>query len=153
MVCSREVDESEYDPPERLRRLASWQLARAASRAAQIVGDALAQENARRQHYSVLSALAERGPASQAELGRRLWIDRSDLHALLAELEESEYIQRVRDEQDRRRNVVTLTDAGAAQLKRLDGVLHAAQDQLLKDLGPAERAELERLLQRVHATS
>jgi hypothetical protein len=35
----------------------------------------------------VLTSLSEPGPASQAELGWRLSIDRSDLHALLAELE------------------------------------------------------------------
>ena len=152
------MDDHEYDPPERLKRLASWQLARAAARAAAVVGDALAREGVRRQHYSVLAALAERGPASQAELGRRLWIDRSDLHALLAELEQGAestesdgLVARVRDAHDRRRNVVTITPAGTAKLRRLDAVLQAAQDELLEPLDDAERAELQRLLQRLQA--
>jgi DNA-binding MarR family transcriptional regulator len=82
----------------------------------------------RRQHFAVLSSLAEQGAASQAAIGRRLWIDRSDLHAILADLERDGLVARVRDEQDRRRNVVTLTPAGTAALKRLDKRVEAAQD-------------------------
>jgi DNA-binding MarR family transcriptional regulator len=37
--------------------------------------------------FAILTSLTEHGSASQADLGRRLWIDRSDLHALLNELE------------------------------------------------------------------
>ncbi len=74
-----------------------------------LVGEALAVEGVRRQHFSVLTSLAEQGEASQAELGRRLWIDRSDLHALVAELERDGLIARSRAAEDRRRMVVTLS--------------------------------------------
>ena len=79
--------ESEYDPPLRLRALPSWLAAQMARRAQRLVEETLAHEGARRQHFVVLTSLAEQGPASQADLGRRLWIDRSDLHAILNELE------------------------------------------------------------------
>jgi DNA-binding MarR family transcriptional regulator len=97
----------------------------------------------------VLTSLAEQGAASQATLGRRLWIDRSDLHAILGELEAAELIARVRDAEDRRRNVVTLTSAGRAALKRLDKRIDAAQEALLEPLAPADRHRLRELLQRV----
>ena len=139
-----------YDPPERLRRLPSWQIAQVANHAARLVADALAQEGGRRrQHYSVLSALAENGPASQADLGRRLWIDRSDLHALLADLEQDGLVARVRDERDRRRNVVTITGAGDAALKRLDKRVQGAQAELLRPLSEADAAALQRLLAQI----
>jgi MarR family transcriptional regulator, lower aerobic nicotinate degradation pathway regulator len=139
----------DYDPPERMRRLPSWLVSQLARRGAALVGESLAQEGVRRQHFAVLTSLAEQGAASQADLGRRLWIDRSDLHALMTELERDGLIARVRDPSDRRRNVVTLTAAGKALLRRLDKRVDAAQVGLLEPLSAAERRELIRLLDRV----
>src|SRR5262245_6125393 len=113
-------DHSEYDPPERITALPSWLAGQAAAAAARLVAEALASEGLRRPHFLVMSALAERGAASQAELGRRLSIDRSDMHALLADLEREGLVARVRDEDDRRRVIVDITAAGARALKRLD---------------------------------
>jgi DNA-binding MarR family transcriptional regulator len=135
-----------YDPPRRLRQLPSWLAGQVARRAEVLVGDALAQEGVRRQHFTVMTSLIEQGPASQATLGRRLWIDRSDLNAILNELEHDGLISRVRDEQDRRRNVVELTPRGADALKRLDKRVDAAQRTLLEPLSVTDRRELVRLL-------
>jgi MarR family transcriptional regulator, lower aerobic nicotinate degradation pathway regulator len=135
-----------YDPPRRLRQLPSWLAGQVARRAEVLVGDALAQEGVRRQHFTVMTSLTEQGPASQATLGRRLWIDRSDLNAILNELEHDGLISRVRDEQDRRRNVVELTPRGAEALKRLDKRVDAAQRSLLEPLSVTDRHELIRLL-------
>ncbi len=139
----------DYDPPGRLRRLPTWLMAEVARKGHRLVNASLARDGARRPHFTVLTSLSEQGPASQAELGRRLWIDRSDLHALLAELERDGFVARVRDEQDRRRNVVMLTQAGASALARLDERIDAAQDALLEALTAAERRELSRLLQKL----
>jgi DNA-binding MarR family transcriptional regulator len=103
----------------------------------------------RRQHFTVLTSLAEQGEASQAALGRRLWIDPSDLHAIAAELERDGLIARVRDPEDRRRNVVTITAVGRAKLKRLDALIDQAQRELLSPLAARERRELLRLLARL----
>jgi DNA-binding MarR family transcriptional regulator len=143
------VSVDEYDPPDRLRALPSWLMSEVARRGQRLVSEALAQEGVRRQHFSVLTSLAEQGPASQAALGRRLWIDRSDLHALLAELERDGFVARVRDEADRRRNVVALTPAGKAALRRLDKRVDAAQGALLEPLSASERLQLVRLLGRI----
>jgi DNA-binding MarR family transcriptional regulator len=113
------------------------------------VAEALSEEGVRRQHFTVLTSLAEQGQASQAELGRRLWIDRSDLHAILGELESSGLVSRIRDDQDRRRNVVALTPAGRAALRRLDRRVDAAQSALLAPLSAAEQRELRRLLEQL----
>ncbi len=142
-------DSADYDPPRRLRQLPSWLTGQVARRAQRLVGEALAQEGMRRQHFTVLTSLAEQGPASQAALGRRLSIDRSDLHAILNELELDGLVKRVRDEQDRRRNVVALTPRGVSALKRLDKRVDAAQDALLEPLSATERRELRGLLERL----
>ncbi len=135
-----------YDPPPRLRSLPTWLTAQVARRGQELVAESLAQAGARRQHYTVLTSLSEQGHASQAELGRRLWIDRSDLHALLNELEREGFVARKRDHSDRRRNVVTLTQAGEKALALLDRRIEDAQAVLLQPLSVAERDELRRLL-------
>ena len=136
--------------PRRLARLPSWLVGQLALDARRLVGEALAQAGVRRHHFAVLAALDEHGASSQAELGRRLWIDRSDLHAVLNELERHGLVARVRDAADRRRNLVELTEAGAAALERLDARVAAAQDALLEPLSAAERRELRRLLTRLN---
>jgi DNA-binding MarR family transcriptional regulator len=94
----------------------------------------------------VLTSLAEQGAASQAALGRRLWIDRSDLHAIINELERDGLVRGVSDKRDRRRNVIELTRRGVAVLARLDERVDAAQQALLEPLSASERRELCRLL-------
>lgn len=118
----------------------------AAAAATGLVTEALATDGLRRQHFVVLSALAERGAASQAALGRRLLIDRSEMHTLLSDLERHGHVARVRDEHDRRRMLVELTPAGARALKRLDKRIDAAQEKLLAPLSATDRRELDRLL-------
>ena len=137
---------AEYDPPQRIRCLPSWLAGQLAARAAALVAEALAPERLRRQHYTVLSALADRGASSQAALGRRLLIDRSDMHALLGELERAGLIERLRDPSDRRRMLVDLTAAGGRVLKRLDTRIEAAQETLLAPISAGDRRELRRLL-------
>jgi DNA-binding MarR family transcriptional regulator len=139
----------ERDAPARLWALPSWLLSRTALAASRIVADRLATAGVRRKHFSVLVALDDSGPTSQADLGRRLALDRSDLHAIAADLERDGLIDRERDPADARRNLVRLTAKGRAQLKRLDAKVEQAQADLLAPLSAAERAQLTRLLTRV----
>ena len=131
----------------------SWLLGQASHRAQTLVSEALAQERMRRQHFTVLTSLSEQGEASQAALGRRLWIDPSDLHAIVGELEHAGLIARVRDPADRRRNVVTITPAGKSTLKRLDTLIDRAQRELVAPLSASERRELIQLLKRLTSES
>src|SRR5262245_10824193 len=124
----------------------SWLLNQAALPAQRIVAEALGGVSARRPHYSVLSALEEFGPASPAALGRRCGIDRSDMVALVNELASAGRLERTPDPDDRRRNVIAITEAGREFLSELDRLLRDAQDELLAPLSSTERAELARLL-------
>jgi len=133
-------------PPRRLTKLPSWLAGQAALRASRLVSEALGEEGFRRHHFAVMTALAEDGAASQAELGRRVWLDRSDLHAVLNELERDGQVARRQDARDRRRNLVELTPAGVEMLARLDARVDAAQEEFVAPLSAAERRELMRLL-------
>lgn len=140
-----------YDAPQRLRALPSWLVNRVALQASRIVARRLDDGGAgiRRKHFSVLATVEELGPLSQAAIGRRLALDRSDLHALVGDLEAEGLLRRERDPADRRRNRVALTPRGRTALKRLDARVRAAQDELLAPLSTQEREELRRLLARV----
>ncbi|WP_223290880.1 MarR family winged helix-turn-helix transcriptional regulator [Streptomyces avicenniae] len=128
----------------------SWLLTHVATHAGRLVGEAFAGMGARRYHYALLAALAEFGPSSQALLGRRCGIDRSDVVAAINELAGDGYVVRDPDPADRRRNVITITTAGARHLARADEVLARAQADLLAPLTEPERTELVRLLGLLH---
>lgn len=140
----------------RLRALPSWLINQAAITANRLVADGLSGAGTRRHHYALLAALDEEGPASQADLSRRIMIDRSDMVATINELGEQGLVERTPNLTDRRRNVVTITPAGRQQLRTLDRIVAGAQDELLASLSAGERAQLVELLTRVvdhHATS
>ena len=140
---------AEQHAPRRLWRLPSWLLNQATLHANRLVTETFSAAGLRRYHFTVLVALAEKGPASQADLGRRLSIDRSDMVAVLNDLEHAGFVSRVPDESDRRRKLVYLTPAGARTLEELDAQVEHAQGELLRPLSAAERRELRRLLTRV----
>lgn len=133
-------------PLARLVEQPTWILARANARAHGVMTSAFAEAGVRGYHYRLLAALDEYGPASQADLGRHAWIDRSDVVATLNDLVAWGYAERTPDRADRRRNVVALTDAGRSRLGELDRVLAQVQRTVLAPLAPDERDTLMRLL-------
>ncbi|WP_182898012.1 MarR family winged helix-turn-helix transcriptional regulator [Microbispora sp. H10830] len=143
------MDSPEGPPPERLRTLPSRLTNQAAQTANRIVDQALARAGVRRYHYALLAALEEYGPASQAALGRRTGIDRSDMVATVNDLAERRLLERAPDPEDRRRNIVTITAAGRRQLADLDRLIAAAQDEFLAPLPAADRQNLIDLLTRL----
>jgi DNA-binding MarR family transcriptional regulator len=133
--------------PNRLRSNPSWLVNQLSAHAHRIVADRMhAAHIAHRYHYALLAALAESGPTSQADLGRRIGLDRSDVTAAISELAGQGSVQRAPDPTDRRRNVVTVTDVGLEHLAAMDRLLADAQDELLAPLSPAQRAEFVRML-------
>ncbi|GAB4587366.1 MarR family winged helix-turn-helix transcriptional regulator [Nocardia sp. IFM 10818] len=110
---------------------------------------ALAETGSRRYHYALLATLDEFGPDSQAELGRRTGIDRSDMVAAVNDLTDRGFVTRSPDPGDRRRNIVSLTRSGADHLRELDDRLAVAQDELLVGFSAAERANFILMLNRI----
>lgn len=132
--------------PARLRRLASWLVNKTAAHSHRLTSEVFAGAGGRRYHYALLASLEEFGPSSQASLGRRCALDRSDVAAMVNELAAGGYVERTQDPADRRRNIIAITDTGRARLAQFDDLVEAMQDTLLAPLSPAERAELVRLL-------
>ncbi|MFB4193154.1 MarR family winged helix-turn-helix transcriptional regulator [Streptomyces carpaticus] len=137
--------------PERLVAKPSWLITQLAVHARRLVSEGFTAAGARGYHYRILAALDEFGPASQAQLGRRCRIDRSDVVAAVGELVERGHVDRTPDPEHGRRNRVTITEGGAEQLRRMDEVLGRVQEDLLSPLSAEDRQTLARLLGRVLA--
>jgi DNA-binding MarR family transcriptional regulator len=137
--------------PARLAGTPTWLISQTAAHAHRLLSGTFAAAGSRGYHYRLLAALEESGPASQAALGRRSGIDRSDVVAALNELGARGLVERTPDPADHRRNIVTITPAGAASLQRLESLVADVQDELLAPLSPEERDQLIGLLGRVLA--
>jgi DNA-binding MarR family transcriptional regulator len=135
--------------PTRVTSLPSWLLTQTAAHAHRILVERLSAIGARGYDYRVLAALEERGPTSQADLGRGTGIHLSDMVGCLNDLEAAGYVARMPDPADRRRNVVTITPPGRARMDRLATEASLVQEDLLAPLSPAERDELTGLLARL----
>jgi MarR family transcriptional regulator, lower aerobic nicotinate degradation pathway regulator len=138
-----------HPTPARLRALPSWLINQVAIAANRLTDQALAGVGLRRYHYAMLAALEEFGPASQANLGRCTGVDRSDVVAAINTLEERGCVERGPDPTDGRRNIITITAAGSAQLERLDALVAGAQDELLLSWSGGERDRLIKQLTRI----
>jgi DNA-binding MarR family transcriptional regulator len=142
------VDE---EAPSVLKGLPSWLLTQSAQHAHRIITETFAAGNARGYHYRLLATLTEFGPASQASLGRRTGIDRSDVVAAINELTAQGFVERTPDPADGRRNIITITPAGRRQHKHLETLVRDAQDTIFAALTPAERTQLAAILTKVLA--
>lgn len=144
------VESTSAEPmPSRLMEMPTWLISRTYGHSYRLLTEGFAAAGAHGYHYRLLAALMEFGPASQAVLGRRAGIDRSDVVAALNDLADRGLIERSTDHDDRRRNVVTITPAGVAEYESLDAVVLGIQDAVTAPLSKAERAELMRLLTRL----
>lgn len=139
-----ETSDDGVRPPARLRRLASWQANKVSILGARMT--ARHMPLTARSDFAVLAALEEYGPLSQADLGRRLGLDRNDISGIVTRLASGGYVDRRADPASRRRNVVTLTVSGKQYLDEIQRHADAAQDELLAGLEPAERRQLNELL-------
>ncbi|MGD3111306.1 MarR family winged helix-turn-helix transcriptional regulator [Streptomyces sp. YGL11-2] len=135
--------------PSRIRALPSWLLGRAAARGHRLVAEALATEGMRMMHHAVLSAVAELGPVSQAELGRTVGIDPKDMVAIVNDLQRDGLVTRTPDPKDRRKNAVEISAEGERRLRRTQRLGDTANAELTAALSEEERAQLIALLTRI----
>jgi len=134
-------------PPDRLRALTSWQANKVSVLGARLTGRHMPLSA--RSDFAVLAALEEYGELSQADLGRRLGLDRNEVSGIVTRLERGKHVDRHVDPGNRRRNVVSLTTSGKRYLEEIQQHADAAQDELLAGLSAAERRQLNDLLARL----
>jgi DNA-binding MarR family transcriptional regulator len=118
-------------------------------RLAGLTGSALAPLRISGRECAVLIAIDDRAPLSQQEVARRMGVDRTTMVALIDDLEHKGLVQRRQDPDDRRKNVVVLTDAGRDTLRRATAATDEAERLFLGSLSDDETAMLKKALQAV----
>lgn len=135
--------------PESLRYRLSYVLGHLHRRLLAVEGDALAAVGTGVKQQAALAVLADEGPMSQQELGRRLGIDRTTIVAIVDELESDHWVERSRDPADRRSYLLTLTAAGNAAQRRGRRAVDEAERALMTGLSERERRTVTDLLDRM----
>jgi DNA-binding MarR family transcriptional regulator len=126
--------------PELASRL-GYLLKHAQLRLAELTGAAMAPFGVTGRECGVLIAIDSRAPLSQQEVAHRLAVDRTSMVALIDDLEGKGLVQRRRDPDDRRKNVVTLTEAGRTTLRQASRAGDEAERRFLSAL-PGDQAAL-----------
>ena len=96
--------------------------------------------------YSLLAILGEGARETQATIADALMVDPSRLVALLDSLEQRGMVVRQRDPLDRRRHVVSITDAGRTELARIRAIVRQLEEEFFAPLDAASREALHPLL-------
>lgn len=131
--------------PELSRRL-GYLLKHAQRRLAELTAKALTPYGIDGRELGVLVVLAGREPTSQQQAAQRLSIDRTTMVALLDTLEGKGLVSRHPHADDRRRNVVELTEAGQDTLRRATEAGDHAEREFLAPLSPQAAQHLRNSL-------
>jgi DNA-binding MarR family transcriptional regulator len=94
--------------------------------------------------YTLLAVLSRDDAGSQAELATLCGLLPAQLVPVLDALEAKGFAERRRDERDRRRSIVRITDEGRAVLARADEAAAEVEHELLGDVGDELRERLGR---------
>ncbi|MEV0259873.1 MarR family winged helix-turn-helix transcriptional regulator [Streptomyces sp. NPDC050617] len=98
--------------------------------------------------FTVLSLLGERGVTDQGTLGALAHLDKSTAAPLLERLRRRGLVELAKDERDRRRKLVSITEEGRELVVRLAPAVLAVNEELLAPFSDAEREQFLGLLRR-----
>ena len=93
--------------------------------------------------WRIMMALPSHQPCSSHELCTLTAMDAARVSRAQRRLEDLDLISVIRDEDDRRRLVVCLSEKGASEVLRLNSAAQAAESKMLDGLGPEDRAQLK----------
>ncbi|SFH61165.1 MarR family winged helix-turn-helix transcriptional regulator [Albimonas pacifica] len=99
--------------------------------------------------FAALAKLDEEGPASQNQLGRATSMDAATIKGVIDRLARRGLVATEPSQEDRRRLIVSLTEAGAELFARAAPVALEITEETLAPLAPEERRLLTALLDRI----
>jgi DNA-binding MarR family transcriptional regulator len=116
-----------------------WAITRMARRLRQEAGTELGPSQ-----VAALATIERHGPLSPSELAELERIKRPTATRILGHLEEAALVERIRDPEDGRGSIVSVTTAGRIHLKRLRARKTAYLATRLDRLSPEDRQTIER---------
>jgi|SRR5690606_24481539 len=99
--------------------------------------------------FALMARLAQLGPQSQNALGRETAMDAATVKGVVDRLARQGFVTTADDPKDRRRRVVSLTEAGEAQFRQLSPLAQEITAETLKPLSRKEAQHLFQLLLRL----
>jgi DNA-binding MarR family transcriptional regulator len=137
------------DYPEDLAARIGFLLARAHLIAREEADRALAEVGLTAKGYAALATVVSDAPISQQRLSRRLRMDPATMVDVIDGLEQSGYIERRRNPDDRREYALITTARGRGLFSRAKRALNAAERETIRDLDAEETSTLRELLGRI----
>lgn len=104
-----------------------------------------------RAEWRVLAALGANDGMAAKDISAYSTLDKMQVSRAVAGLEAAGLITRTPDAEDRRAKILTLTPAGRAMYQNIIPLARAREAYLLEDLDAAERAALDKALDKVLA--
>ena len=115
-------------------------------RFSELTAAALAPAGINGSEAAVLRTIDTPNPLAQGEIARRMGIDRTTMVALIDDLQERGLVQRRQDPDDRRRNVVELTDLGQDITRQAARAGEQAERTFLSPLSAGEAQQFKKTL-------
>lgn len=113
------------------------------------IDEALKPFDLTRVSWLAIGIVARHGRLSQSQLAEALELGSPSTGKLVDRLEERGLVERVRDPQDRRSNLLTVTEAARRLLKDLEPVGEDLREDVLQNLTLQEREHLSKMLVRI----
>jgi DNA-binding MarR family transcriptional regulator len=139
----------EQPPPEPLASAVGFLLSWNGQRMAHMFARALEPLGLRPPQFGLMTMVDAQPGRTQQELVSSSMIDASSMVAILDELEELGFVERRRNQEDRRKHAVHLTRRGSSTLDRARRVALGIADEALAPLDATEREELRLLLRKL----
>jgi DNA-binding MarR family transcriptional regulator len=98
--------------------------------------------------FSTMALIGANPGCSQSEIARHIGTDKSIVVAIVDDLERKGLAERRRSTEDRRRNALTLTEAGERVMKELDRLGRQVENPIRASLSPQEVEQLIHLTRR-----
>jgi DNA-binding MarR family transcriptional regulator len=99
----------------------------------------------RRLQQVAVRLFAEEAGVGQAQLAALIGYDRATIGGVIDRLEQKKWVTRIASAEDRRVNLLTVTDEGRAALSRATPSVRRAQDRITEALDEDEREAFERM--------
>lgn len=134
------------DVPQSLFTLVVFLLNRAAKNVVEQLEQHIEPHNLKAGHYVVLMLLSQVEALSQKDIGERLRIDRNAMVHIVDDLERLGYVERVRDQHDRRYYAISITGIARHMLPEVGKVIAEAENQFMSRLTQSELEQLRSIL-------